>query len=118
MSIRYRVIRVCKQDNWETVLAGIRVERETQSLPVTFKTLQQAKKWTDFINARDLVSGRRKRKPGRVKFKQHSVSLKTLAFGRHSQSSATRVVRGVEGNIISRSMKNRLNAILKLSTEG
>lgn len=115
MSIRYRVVRRSKQDDWEVVRSGARVSRETQSLPVTFKTIQQAGKWTDFINARDFVTGRRKRKPGRVKYKQHSVSLKTLDLDDRSRLKQQNARQVGAANTILTNTKHRLNAILKLS---
>jgi hypothetical protein len=120
MSIRYRVVRFCKQPNWKVVIASIRVNGETQSLPLTFKTIQQAQAWTDLINARDLVTGRRNRKPGRVKFKQHSIQLnrKTLDLDNRSRLKSIPEQQEVVRKPTSTITSDRLNAILRLSSKG
>jgi len=117
MYIRYRVVRLCRQDDWEIILADAPIKLETNSLPVTFKTKVQAQKWIDFINARDLITGRRKRKPGRVKYKQHRVCLSPETLDLDDRSRLKNIEeKPVEaGSIISRNTKHRLNAILKLS---
>ena len=113
MSIRYRVVRVCEQANWEIVSEGIIVKLETQSLPLTFTTKEQAKKWIDFINART-SNGLRKRKARG--FKYNLKKLETLAFGRHSPLNNTNAKRAGAENTILINTNHRLNAILKNST--
>ena len=117
---RYRVIRICEEENWVVVLAGLRVELETQSLPLTFDTEEQARKWTDFINARDSNTGHRKRDPGRVKSFQKRILLDPKILGLDSRSRL-KIINGKQvgvENTTSINTSHRLDEILKNSTGG